>query len=537
MPTLAEQWKARLGDDWRDELDRLSIDEIAAMEAEINATVAASGNPADYAQRHDSGFVRLAHTDLAARAIEETVLDAVNGTGPGRLIVNMPPRVGKSTLTSLWTPAWFLERWPDRQVILTTHTHNFSISWGRKVRDRLKRQIIAGTSHLSLSTATTAAGEWETAAGGGMLSTGIGGAITGRGAHLLLVDDPIKGIVEAHSQTVRDSQWNWWLGDASTRLEPGAAVIVLMTRWHEDDIVGRLLSREHEGNPDDWRVVRIPAMGEGETQDDAPPDALGRDVDEPLQLPQKPDMPHEELVAHWRNMRRSRGPYIWAGLYQQRPSEPEGTILRRRWWQFYYRDGNLLTFPDGRQVDIADLTPVQSWDMAFKDLDTSDWVVGQVWAKFGADRLLLDQWRGRADLPATIAAVKRLRARYPDTSTTWIEDAANGPAVISSLKRKLSGLNPRKPYGDKKSRAWAVQGDIEAGNVWLPSPEQAPWVRDLIDECAAFPNGAHDDQVDALTQALINLSQWGETRTLSPAGQPKAGGAGATPMTRRSISR
>ena len=518
-------------------LEDLPPDALEALAREADARRATQGTPADYAARHDPGFRRLEHIDLIGEAIAETVTAADTGDGRGRLIINTPPQVGKSTLTSLWTPAWFLERWPDRNIILATHTHNYAVSWGRKVRDTLRRAHAAGTTGVELAPATTAAGEWETTAGGGMLSTGIGGAITGRGGHLLIIDDPIKGMVDAHSIAIRQAHWDWWLGDASTRLQPNAAVIVLMTRWHEDDLVGRLRSTEHEGDPDEWRVVRLPALGEGDTVDDGAPDALGRAVGVPLRQPQAEGQTVEEARAWWQRQRKARGPYLWSGLYQQRPSEPEGTILRRRWWQFYFRDGDRIIFPDGRTVALAALPIVQSWDMAFKDLDSSDWVVGQVWAQHGADRLLLDQFRDRADIVATVAAVERMRERWPRTRTTWIEDAANGPAVISMLKRKLSGLNPRRPIGDKRSRAWAVQGDVEAGNVWLPAPEQAEWVRDLIDECAAFPNGAHDDQVDALTQALNNLAVWGDTDVTVPTGDRSAVQAGATVNTQRTIRR
>lgn len=517
-------------------------EQIALAEAMPRQDVAdpSDGDPADFAAALDPTYRRRPHVDALAAAVRETVEQAQDGSGSGRLIVSMPPQVGKSYTASLWTPAWFLARHPDRQVILASHEDRLAVSFGRQVRDTLRRYGEAGQVQVRIARDVAAAGEWETSLGGGMLSRGIGGSITGRGGHLLVIDDPIKDFAQAHSHAIRKAHWDWWLSTAQTRLRAGSVVLVVMTRWHEDDLAGRLTSDEWEGDPDEWRVLRIPALGEGSTEDVADgrvaPDALDRDEGVPLTTAADDEDP-DEAGARWERTRRSVGPYVWAGLYQQRPSEPEGTILRRAWWQFYSRVGERLMRPDGSSVEVANLRIYQSWDMAFKDKATSDWVVGQVWGALGqGDRFLLAQVRGRMDFVETKRAVRQLRSAWPSTEATWIEDKANGPAIIAELRREISGLVPHNPRESKEARAWATQGDLEAGSIWLPAPEGDPWVRDFIEECAAFPNGSHDDQVDAYTQAILRMRR-GETEIRRPTGSRAEAQRGMTPATRRTIRR
>jgi predicted phage terminase large subunit-like protein len=192
------------------------------------------------------------------------------------------------------------------------------------------------------------------------------------------------------------------------------------------------------------------------------------------------------------------GSYEWSALYQQRPSPAEGAIFLRHWWKYY----------DENPADIASGMDgiVQSWDMAFKDAKDADYVVGQVWGRKDANRFLLDQTRARLDFPATLRAVLSLSAKWPKTTHIYIEDKANGPAVISTLQSKIQGLIPVNPEGGKVARANAVTGQIESGNVYLPSPSRAKWIEDFIEECAGFPNSAHDDQVDAMSQALTQMA-------------------------------
>jgi len=215
------------------------------------------------------------------------------------------------------------------------------------------------------------------------------------------------------------------------------------------------------------------------------------------------------------SLKRSLGSYAAAGQLQQRPSPAGGGLFKRSWFRYFQPLGyNLppvvVSMPDGTQRSIAAIEApqhveetIQSWDCTFKDLDTSDYVVGQVWGRLGPMFFLGDQVRARLDCPGTVKAVRDLTNKWPGTVAKLIEDKANGSAVIQMLAREIPGLLPVNPEGGKVARAAAVSPLIEAGNVYLPHPMYAPWVNDFIEECAAFPNGAHDDQVDAMTQALL----------------------------------
>ena len=475
-------------------------------------------DPAELAGRLDSRYRRPDHIDALASAVAETV------AAGGRLLVSMPPRAGKSVTTSLWTPIWFLARYPTRSVILASHESNFAVSWGRRSRNVWRAAYRAGLVDADVSGEVSAAGEWETSGGGGMLSRGIGAGITGRGADLLLVDDPIKDFASAHSRRVRDSQWEWWLSTALTRLEPAGAVVVTMTRWHEDDLAGRILSDEWDGDPYEWTVLRIPAIAEDG-------DALGRVAGQPLTLASL-DETVDEAAARWAQIKKTVGPYVWSGLYQQSPSEPEGSLLRRAWWQRYRVDGDMIVRAGCDPLRVDELRVVQSWDFAVKD--TGDYTVGQVWGEHGGDRFLLDQYRKRADFVEAKRAMLDMARRWPQTTVTVVEDAANGPAIIADLKRDVSGLRAWTPKGSKQTRVIAVQGDVESGNVWLP--ERAAWdVQALVDEAAEFPRGSHDDQVDALTQAILFMRGSGVTRIHVPVAA--GNGQAKLPTSRRRIAR
>lgn len=370
-------------------------------------------------------------------------------------------------------PSWFIGRNPSRRVICASYGESLAQRFGKLNRRKIEEfgQSVFG---ISLSREKSSMTDWDIEGyRGGMISVGIGGSITGQGADLLIIDDPIKNRKEANSETYRNMVWNEWQNTLLTRLHPGGAVIIILTRWHEDDLAGRLLSTE----PDKWEVLSLPAEAEEH-------DILGRKPGDPL-------WPEHGFDRAWiEDTKKAVGSQVWAALYQQRPAPAEGSILKRNWWQFYRQPP--------QQFDEV----LQSWDCSFKDADTSDYVVGQVWGRVGANKYLLDQVRGKMDLPATMQAIRTLSAKWPQARAKLIEDKANGPAVIQLLKKEIPGLIPVNPEGGKIVRASAVSPDIEAGNVYLPEPMIAPWVHDFIEECAAFPNGANDDQVDAMTQAL-----------------------------------
>jgi len=261
-------------------------------------------------------------------------------------------------------------------------------------------------------------------------------------------------------------------------------VLIILTRWSEDDLAGRLIAHQRDEGGEQWRVLSFPALAEDNRSDRHPEDK--RQIGKAL-------WPSRFDEARLSQIKAAIGSYDWAGLYQQRPSPAEGGIFRRDWWQFYDTPPRIFD------------EVIQSWDMTFKAGGSSDYVVGQTWGTVKADRYLLDQIRARMDFPTTVRAVKAFHDKWPQAKRIYIEDTANGPAVIATLQREIQGIIAVNPEGGKLARAHAVLPQIESGNDFLPSRTIAPWIGDFVEECAAFNNGVHDDQVDAMTQALNKL--------------------------------
>ena len=417
------------------------------------------------------------------RTVQTPALDLIDAeltrlldTPDGRLIISMPPQEGKSVRVGRDFPIWALQQNPDLRIITGSYAQGLANRNGRAVRNAIATTPAAG---LTIAPDHGAASEWSIEGhDGGVLSVGRGAGVTGRPADLLIIDDPIKDRAEADSLTIRDTTWDWWTDALAARLAPGAPVVLIMTRWHQDDLAGRLVDRDREAG---WRVLNIPAQCENPDTD-----PLGRAHDEFM------ISARGRTRAQWEQRKTTAGSRTWAALYQGRPAPAEGGAFRRTWWRHWHHPPHIDRI-------------IQSWDMAFKGTDTSDFVVGQVWGVSGADACLLDQARGRWTFTETLAQVQLMRERWPMTTATLVEDKANGTAVIDSLRRSIPGMVPVEPQGGKEARASAVSPLVEAGNVYLPPVATHPWVGDLIEEAAAFPQGAHDDQVDALTQALAYM--------------------------------
>jgi len=422
---------------------------------------------------HRGAWVPAAHHNLICERLQDVIEGRIN-----RLIIEMPPRHGKSMTVTKTFPSFFLGRFPDKRVIEASYGADLAQEFGLSNRRKLEEfgKEIFGVEIAADNKSKT---DWGiNNREGGMLSAGIGGTITGKGADLMLIDDPIKNQQEADSETYRNRTWGEWQSTLRTRLHAGAAVIIILTRWHEDDLVGRLLNPEY-GDPDEWVILRLPAICEDDN------DLVGRAVGDPL-------WPEGGYDKEWmERTERAVGSRTWSALYQQRPSPAEGSILKRHWWQYY----------DHRPDRFDEV--LQSWDCAFKGTTTSDFVAGQVWGRIGADKYLLDQIHARLDMPGTMLAFRNMFKKWPKSSRILVEDKANGSAVIQMMKHEISGLIPVNPEGGKEARAYAASAEIESGNVYLPTPALCPWVNDFVEECTAFPNGKHDDQVDACTQALI----------------------------------
>jgi predicted phage terminase large subunit-like protein len=426
--------------------------------------------------------------------INAKLLEAAHTPGK-RLIILAPPRHGKSWLTSKFFPAWYLGCNPDRRVVLATYAADFSEGWGRATRDLLVEHgpAIFG---ISLNPDVQAAGRWDVKdRQGGMVALGVSGPLTGRGADLLICDDVVKTAAEAGSELQRENLWSWFRSVAYTRLEPGASIVITMTRWNEDDLCGRLLAAE--GNQ--WDVCSLPALAEDD-------DPLGRKPGEAL-------WPERFSAAELEATREQVGSYVWSALYQQSPVPAGGNIIQRSWFRYWQPRDKILPVSvmtaAGERISHTPVTlpeqfdeTIQSWDLAFKESASSDFVVGQVWGIIGADRYLLDQVRARMDFPRTILAVKAMTSKWPNVSRKYVEAKANGEALLSSLRHEISGFVAVNPTEDKVSRIHAVSATIESGNVFLPHPHHAPWVDSFINECVSFPSAKFDDQVDAMSQAL-----------------------------------
>lgn len=405
-----------------------------------------------------------------------------------RLMVFMPPRHGKSELVSRKFPAYLLGRNPDTSIISCSYSADLASRMNRDVQ-----RLIDSERYLELFPGTQLSNQhtrrfYETRytrnnnmfevvdKKGTYRSSGVGGGITGMGGEYIIIDDPVKNREDADSATMREKVYDWYTSTLYTRLEKDGCILLTLTRWHEDDLAGKLLKAAQEG-ADQWTILELPAVCE---------------------YPPKPYDVRQEGEALWKwkydeealeKMKVTVGSRDWAALYQQHPTPGEGGTFKREWWNYY------KVLPDG----LYDF--VQSWDCTFKDAQSSDYVVGQVWARKGSSRYLLDQVRGRMSFTETLYAIRSLSAKWPQAIRKLVEDKANGTAVIDVLRKEIPGLIPVEPEGGKIVRANAVTAVAEAGNIYLPDPSIAPWVHDFVEEHAVFPNGANDDQVDAQTQA------------------------------------
>lgn len=494
-------------------------------------------NPALQAVEIDRHYRIRPHIEYLANKIAEAVRDVENGISR-KLIVSMPPRAGKSTLTSLYTPLWILRRHPEWKIMMASYDGALTTAWARQQRTLIEDRPDLG---VALQRDGGAGGKWATLEKGGMFATGVGGAMTGRGAKVMLIDDPIADFVSAHSPRIRDNLWNWWLSVAQTRLEPPSLVIVVMTRWHEDDFVGRLLSKEYEGNPDDWEEIVLPALADHDP-DSGQVDRLGREPGEPLYSP-LPSLDYEtaqDAIKRWEQVKVDVGSYTFSAMYQQHPAPQKGAIFDAGWWRYWTTDPARAT-EDGRikYVDPDGLVGAQwldSWDTAFKASEDSSWVVGQRWAKQGPNRYLIAQIRGRWSFTQTIKRME-LWAKHDSHGESpygrhvhkrLIEEKANGAAIIDTLREKISGMKPINPRTSKEARARAVTPEVESGHVYLPHPKDPgnEWVQELLSELRNFPHDANDDQVDSLTQALEEYRDPGVGGLTVPGRAPSPGTQG-----------
>lgn len=432
------------------------------------------------------------HKEICAEL--DAFLVAVSEKKSPRLMLCMPPRHGKSELASRRFPAYVFGRYPDMSIIGTSYSADLASRLNRDVQRIIEQPEYAAIFPESTLSAknirTVPSGNYLRNSDlfeivghkGSYRSAGVGGGITGMGGDILIVDDPFKDRAEADSPTIRRKVWEWYTSTLYTRLAPGGGILVINTRWHMDDLSGHLLESARMGEGDQWRVVNFPAIAEQDEEHRKKGEALH---------PER--YPLEQLEA----IRKAIGTRDWEALYQQHPTPDGGNIFKAEWLRFWLPKDLPAKFD---QVLI-------SWDMTFKDGDDTDFVVGQVWGRKGADRYLLDQVRARMGFTETLSAFRGLADKWPQATRKLVEDKANGPAVIDSLKHHVTGIIPVEPDGSKTARAHAVTALFEAGNVHIPHPQHCPWASDYVAELTQFPGAAHDDQVDATTQALRDMER------------------------------
>jgi predicted phage terminase large subunit-like protein len=462
----------------------------------------ARASPAALAHLCSGGaYVPFDHLLLLDEALSRLAL----GEG-GRLIVSMPPRHGKSETVSRYLPAWYLGRFPDRRVMLASYEAHFAATWGRKARELLE-QVGPEIFGVSVSERSAAASAWDIAGHrGGMVTAGVGGPLTGKGAHLLVIDDPVKNAEEAPSEPLRQKAFDWWRSTARTRLERGGAVVIVMTRWHEDDLAGRILAHEAElssSEREGWEVLELPAVAE-----EGRGDALGRSTGEAL-------CPELGFDSGWAQRTRAAvGGYWWASLYQQRPRPAEGMLFRRehfRHFRLQPATGEtealyvLETDSATRPVACSACTHFQTADPAASTRETADYTVVSTWAVTpGRELLLVDRRRQRFEALDVGGFLERsFREQDWPIAFLGVEDFGHGLGVIQELGRRGLPIRRLRPDTDKVARALVAVARYEEHRVF--HPRGAPWLSEWEEELLSFPNAAHDDQVDTVAYAAREL--------------------------------
>lgn len=397
--------------------------------------------------------------------------DIEDGKNP-RLILMAPPRHGKSAIVSERFPVFAMGHHPDWQVMSASYAAGIAEKFSRKARALVKeKNVMEIFPKLRIDSDRTAAEEWETTAGGIYKAIGVGGSATGAGANILSIDDPIKGREQAFSQTYRDKVFEWYESEAETRLMPEAGVVMTLTRWHEDDLAGRLLKRD----PGEWKVVSFQAIAEQDEKFRKEGEALH---------PER--YPVERLLKI-----KQHGRWVWPALFQQNPTATEGGLIKRHWFKYYDMLPNVKSY-------------TWSWDTAIKPKQANDYSVGGLWAECDNGFYLVKVFRDKIEYPELKRQVSMLYNEQK-ASAVLIEDKASGQQLLQDFQRDgtmpVIAMMPKKNMASsKEERVHLCSPLFEAGKVFIPS--NAPWVADYVEELVTFPNAAHDDQVDMTTQFL-----------------------------------
>lgn len=424
-------------------------------------------------------FISGKHHKIMADAFERVVSGDLK-----RLIINMPPRHTKSEFASYLLPAWFLGKFPEKKIIQTAHTAELAVGFGRKVRNLVQSDAYQKVFETKLSSDSKAAGRWNTGSGGDYFAIGVGGAVTGKGADLLIIDDPhSEQEAKQGNPAVYDGVYEWYTSGPRQRLQPGGAIIIVMTRWSKRDLTGQIIKNSEKEGVNDWEVIEFPAIM-------------------PSGTPLWPGFwKKEELEAIKAEIPVSK----WEAQYQQNPTSEEGAIIKRETWRVWESD-------KPPKCDYI----IQSWDTAFEKNNRSDFSACTTWGVFyktdkdGNEKtniICLDAFKRRMEFP-------ELKQKAMDMWKEWqpdaliIEKRASGAPLIYELRKigiPLSEYTPGKG-NDKIARLNSVSDLFASGIVWCPDTR---WADELMDEVASFPNGDHDDLVDSTSQALIRFRQGG----------------------------
>jgi predicted phage terminase large subunit-like protein len=464
----------------------------ASLSPEQNAEQV--GSLGAFIRRVSPRFEFYRHVDVLVDRLQQVADGTIN-----RLIIQAPPRHGKSQLTSRLFPAYYLRRHPERWVGLA--------SYGAELADSLSREARQFFTQDGgpIDPASRAVNRWGTLDRGGMWAVGVAGATTGRGGHLLIVDDPVKDAGQADSAGYKAAMKDWWDATFSTRLEPGGSIVIIQTRWSLDDLTGFLLSKEDEAldngaEPERWHVVDLAAIALAPDEHTPLPACCSREPD--WRQPGEALCPERYPIEQLEKTRGTMASRWWLALYQQQPTVAGGSLFQREWFRYY----------DPAQLDESQIVrTLASLDCTFKGTSSSDYVALTIWSQTPAGMYLREVVNQRLGFIDTVAMLTTIWRRW-QFSELLVEDAANGPAVIDTLSRESPGYLIRavRPLGGKEARANAATPWYEQGRVWHPTG--AGWLQPYEDQLLGFPGVAHDDMVDATTQALNYVAGTGPMR-------------------------
>ena len=412
-----------------------------------------------------------------------------------RLIINMPPRHTKSEFASYLLPAWFLGKFPHKKVIQASHTAELAVGFGRKVRNLVDSDVYHDIfPDLNLQSDSKAAGRWNTSKGGDYFAIGVGGAVTGKGADVLIIDDPHseqEAAMAASNPEVYDKVIEWYTSGPRQRLQPGGSIVIVMTRWSQRDLTGQVLKAAAQRSGEDWEVIEFPAI-----------------------LPSgNPLWPQFWSLEELEALRNELPNAKWQAQYQQNPVGNESAIVKRDWWKIWEEDR-----PPACEYIL------QTWDTAFEKNNRADYSAGTTWGVFKNDEdygnsnlILLNTYKKRVEYPDLKRDVLAEYNMY-EPDGVLIEKKASGAPLIYDLRAMgipVQEFTPGKGQ-DKVARLNAVSDIIASGKVWVPNTR---WAEELVDEIAEFPSGEHDDLVDATTLALMRFRQGGFLRL--PSDEPE----------------